>query len=363
MADDGGITMFQGMHDSRIHNMQLRQALATLEAATEQARDDAALAAAVRSMVPFGEPVQFDPRFANRIAMLCSLPIVAAMLFLANGKTSDYAIGPAVVLAIIAASWLSYRMQQDNRFSGLSDKIYHKSTLFDYGLRSEVVSPSREAERLGQKFSTFKCGNHKREIRSVQTGQYEQDEIAYSYRLFHFHYVDRRTETYTTTDSNGNIRTRTRVVYDHYDRYGFLLPFGYARGLRITKNALGFGFGGWKSASDKFNRKFTVHAETEIEAARFLRPKVLLAIDAAGAMLADMTLEINASGELCLSFNDSNMIGNNRRYGIETPEAFAQEIAGISHQPKLTAALEFLRTLIKYNDNNFADAPNVRNQI
>ncbi|WP_247119225.1 hypothetical protein [Kordiimonas marina] len=344
------------MIESRDHNIRLKQALALLDKAANRAQSDDDLVKSVKRLEAFGSPLQFDRRFVDGLALLAAIPLAGAAAWFAYTRNQDYLIGAGAVLVILLIVWLVGRSSGMRKLSALSDQLHYKSSLFDYGLTAESFDPKSEAQALGARFNAFRHGNYSREMRSILHGRYEGEEHSFEYRLYHFHYVDKRTETYTTTDSKGRVQVRTRTVYDHHDRYGFLVPFGYAHGITISETMLGFISSTWKTASTSFNRKFSVRARSDIEAAKFLVPKVILEIEKVGDALTSMDLEINDAGDLCLSFGDANMIMINRTHGLETPGAFAEELAACADQPNLTSALQFLHTLMKYSDNNF-DVP------
>jgi hypothetical protein len=336
------------------HNDRLKAALAAIETRVDSAKGDDDLVAAIKLLSGFPAPIKYDNSRLNQITLgiVGASAIAAAILYF-------QALDPALMLWPAAAAVISLivygviRMKRKGSLTKLSDRIYYRTSLFDYGLTPVNFSAKGEARKLGARFQAFRLGNYSREIRNLLRGKYTGAEHTYGYDHYHFHYVNRRTETYTTTDSKGNVRIRTRTVYDHFDRYGFIVAFKYARSLRISEGGLAFFKSGWKSASVSFNKHFNVAADSEMEAAKFLTPKVLLEIESAGQALRGMDLEFNSAGDLCFSFDDSNMIAANRAGGLEQPAAFADLVAGHTTQANLDAALDFIHTLMKYSDNNF----------
>ena len=337
------------------HNKRLKAALAEIESRVNGAKNDTDLVDAITLLSDYPVPVKYDNNRLNMISagvIALATLIAAAVYFLAGDIT--YIVLAAAAAGIAIVVYGAVRYSRKNSLTGLSDKIHYRTSLFDYGLKPVPFSAKTKARELGGRFKAFQMGNYAREIRELLHGEYEGAEHSFAYDHYHFHYVNQRTETYTTTDSKGNVRVRTRTVYDHFDRYGFIVDFKYAQAMRVSEGGLGFfSGGGWKSSSVSFNKNFKVAADSEMEAAKFLTPKVLVEIESAGEALRGMDLEFNNSGALCFSFDDSNMIAANRSGGLENPAAFAKQVAGHSTQANLDAALNFIHTLMKYSDNNF----------
>ena len=336
------------------HNKRLKAALAEIGLRVDQAKNDDDLVNSIKLLGGFPTPVGFDNNRLNMVSagvIALAAVVGAAVYFLAADII--YMVLAAAGAGIMVVIYGAVRYSRKNSLTGLSDKIHYRTSLFDYGLSPVPFSGKSKARELGARFKAFQLGNYSREVRELLRGDYKGAEHSFSYDHYHFHYVNQRTETYTTTDSKGNVRVRTRTVYDHYDRYGFIVDFKYARAMRVSEGGLGFFQKGWKSSSVSFNKHFNVAADSEMEAAKFLTPKVLIEIESAGEALRGMDLEFNNSGALCFSFDDSNMIAANCSGGLEHPAAFAKKVAGHSTQANLDTALNFIHTLMKYSDNNF----------
>lgn len=337
------------------HNTRLKSALADVEAKLATAQNDTDLVAAIELLKEFPAPVAFDNKRLNLITVgICAAAIITGL------GTWQFGLAP-ILIPIAAASGIialiAYgiiRFSRGHSMDNLSDRIHHKTVLHDYGLKPLNFDPKAKARSLGRRYRAFQLGNYSREMKSMLEGTYNGSEHTYEYQYFHFHYVNQRTETYTTTDSKGNVKVRTRTVYDHFDRYGFLLHFPFVRSMRISEKVLGWFSSGWKSSSTEFNKRFNVAAASEMDAAKFLKPKIVVELEAAAEALRNLDLEFTDSGDLCFSFDDANTLAAGRRHGIETPSAFAKEIAGHSTQPNLEAGLKFIHTLMKYSDNNFS---------
>ncbi len=338
------------------HNEALKKVLEQVKHAVATAKNDTALVSAIHLLNQFPKPVSFNNRKLNIIsAGISVLCLVVASVFYFMQQPAEYFVTSLFALLLTGIVYLVIRLRRKNSLTELSAQIYYKSTLFDYGLKAIPVQPQVKAQELGGRFKAFQHGNYKREIKRWLEGKHAGSDHTFLYNHYHFHYVDQRTETYTTTDSEGRTTTRTRTVYDHYDRYGFVVNFEFTESLRITESTFQFFQGSYKSSSISFNKKFNVDALNEHSAAKFLTPVIINEIEAAGGTLQSMDLEFNPAGELCFSFTDSNTIMGNSEFDLTQPEKFAQEIEGHQNQPKLQAALDFIHTLMKYSDNNFEE--------
>jgi hypothetical protein len=259
---------------------------------------------------------------------------------------------PALPLFLLVSGgvigWCSYRRKHWRR--PLSDRISLLDILFNNGLKALSFKRKEKAKELGQQFKEFIRGNDLREIQHLYQGHYEGELHSFDYRLYRFHYVVRRTETYT--DSKGN--TRTRVVRNSYYRHGLLLHFPFARGLSLEGGS-GISFSGeeYTTASNEFNRLFSVRADKEIAAARFLSPAVIEAMLAMASEYSRPVLEINVRGDLCFAFNNDDMLEYKRHYNLENPVEFASEIAKHDELKKLDGLLFQMHNLMRLTDNNF----------
>jgi len=233
----------------------------------------------------------------------------------------------------------------------VSDRIQLLDSLFNNNQKPVKVSKSGKAQELGNKFREFNRGNHQREIEALYQGSYKGKVHQFDFQLYHFHFVDKRTETYT--DSAGN--TKTRTSYRHYNRHGLLVRFPFARSVSLDGDRrIKFDGVPYSSASNEFNRRFKVQAQEEIQAARLLSPAVVEQLCNIGDSYLSPVIEINAEGEMCIAFDNDDLLKQKCQYGLDKPEAFANEIAGHAKLDKLDSLLEVVHNLMRLNDNNFA---------
>ncbi|CAI2479584.1 Uncharacterised protein [Serratia fonticola] len=243
-----------------------------------------------------------------------------------------------------------YMWRKSSNIRSLAERLYQYDILLDNHLRelkSELPSLKKE---LFTDYVEFDRGNYSRDIPDAYEGYYQGKTHAFHYHFYHFHFVDERTVT--RKDSKGN--TKTRKVYDHYDRYGITLAFRFVSQLAVTSKAPRSLKGErYKPASIQFNRTFKVVANTEMTAARFLKPAIILACEEAAGTFKSLNLEFNQQAGLCMSFENSNILVSRQQYDFMSPDKFIAEIEKTNILPELNKALVFIHTLMVHSDNNF----------
>jgi hypothetical protein len=232
----------------------------------------------------------------------------------------------------------------------LGRQLYWHNALLDNQL--QLLRPGQwpDSRSWQQQFAEFDRGNHKRGFKQIIAGHYAGAEHQFDYHYWHFHYVDRRTVT--STNSKGQLRTRTE--YTHYDRYGLMLPFRYVQSLFICAFVPN-GFTGEKYQSDsgRFNKIFNVRAKEQMQAARFLKPAVVVALEDLAGQLRQLNLEFSADGMLCISFANADLLDARPPCGLEQLSRFRQSIEQATALPKLQQTLASIHQLMRHSDSNF----------
>jgi len=256
--------------------------------------------------------------------------------------------GALTLLSCITAYYPHHLMAK------VSHALLQRDGLLDNNLTPVTFNGKATARQFQQRFSEFHRGNYSREIQELFKGSYQGDEYSFEYYYYHFHYVDERIVTETYTDSNGRVRTRTRREYDHYDRYGLILPFGLLRNFAVIGFSLpGAGKATYKPASNRFNKVFKVVAASEIEAAKAMKPTVVVAFEELSNVLSKVNFEVNDAADLCLSFADKDLIATPNKVKISEFEAFIEALEGEQEFEKLKAALSHVHYVMTKLDSNF----------
>lgn len=257
-------------------------------------------------------------------------------------------------LAILMGSFALFNQMRarNRRTDNLAERIFFRDLLFDNDLALAESIGRYNINNLQHRFTEFQRGNYSRSIELLIRGNFTGKKKTFSFHYLHFHYVNEREVT--ETDSEG--RTRTRKVYDHFDRYGILAPFPYLKDLKIRqeRKLIGLHKGTYQPASIDFNKNFHVWAKDEFSAAKFLKPATVHAIEKIPENFTKSALEFSDYGELLFIFDNDDLIQAQRRYDLTDPDAFLEEIAGITELPKLRQALEVIEELLAQSDNNFA---------
>ncbi|EKE67539.1 hypothetical protein [Gallaecimonas xiamenensis] len=254
---------------------------------------------------------------------------------------------PFVLLAVFGIWQLFSRR---SKLQGLADAIWKRNLLLDNNLREVQGNPASQADELEKRFCEFNRGNYKRTMDELYQGHYQGEQHSFDFQVFDFHYVDKRTSTYT--DSNG--KSRTRTTYHHYHRYGLVMDFGFTRSLNI----LGFSTSGhrglkWEPSSLDFRKAFKVLAGSEMEAARFLKPAVVERLERLAQGFSSPNLEFNAAGELCLTIANKDLIQVPRAGGLDQPKAFLESLKEETRLPLLDTLLDEVHFLMTHSDSNF----------
>lgn len=260
-------------------------------------------------------------------------------------------LGVGCVLTLVAGITAFY---PGRLMAKASHALLQRDGLLDNDLSPAVFEGRTASNEFQQRFSEFNRGNYKREIYALYDGSYSGSEYSFQYQYYHFHYVDERIVTETYTNSKGEVRTRRKKVYDHYDRYGLVLPFGLLRNVAVV----GFSFPGagketYKPASNRFNKEFNVVAASELEAAKAMKPTVVIAFEEFSEILSQVNFEVNEAGDLCLSFADKDLIATTKDAKICDYEAFIEALEDKQEFAKLKASLDFIHYVMTKLDSNF----------
>ncbi|GAA3919577.1 DUF3137 domain-containing protein [Litoribacillus peritrichatus] len=223
-------------------------------------------------------------------------------------------------------------------------------TLLNNDFKTVSFNPDEKIKDLLAKFKEFHRGNDAKEIQHLYKREYQGAVHTFAFEMYRFHYVRKTTESYT--DSNGNRRTRTRRV--SYYRHGILMNFPFAKSLCINSDSeISHKGEKYTTASNQFNRRFKVRTKDELQTARFLTPAVIELLTQMDQLLKNLNIEITGQNELCLSFDDDNLLKAKQVNDLSNPEAFAKEIAQHAELKTLDTLLEHIHDLMRLSDNNF----------
>lgn len=323
-------------------NRRLKAFLGSLKDNLNTAQNTDDLVAMVERAKAFGTPLKFDNRIPHQLAFALYALTVGVGLYL-------YSIDGDFLMALLPFfGGIGFSVMaglRNAKASNLSDDMFKRDILFDNQMTAITEGLAHQTQSLIRTFTDFRRGNHKREVKELIRGTFSGEEHSFIYHYFHFHYVDQ----YET-----GIGSKRRTVYDHHDRYGILVQFDFTQNMAIQS----FGrLRNWnatfRTASNRFNKLYDVEAALEVDAAKFLKPKVVVAFEDFYQNFGKPNFEFTSTGELCMSFNDKGLVQVGHSYSLNEPDLFIEELRQANDLPKLKIALEHIHTLMKYSDSNF----------
>lgn len=334
------------------HDQRLSALLQQVSHDIEAAQSKRGLIEVINRVKAFGGPLKFNH---HRLKLLAAATGIIALL---TGIFSDdifyqwnLSATPVVIISgVCTLGLIVYMWRKSASVRASAERLFLRALLFDNQLQELTSGLPTLQKALFADYFEFRRGNYSRTISAAYAGHYQGDTHAFAYHFYHFHYVDERE----ISETDGKGHTRTRKVYNHYDRYGIALDFRFIRQIAIIRKAIS-GVKGerYKPSSNQFNRLFKVTAETEMAAAHFLKPAVVLACEEAATGFKALNLEFNQQGGLCMSFDNKKVISGVQQYDFSSADGFIAEVENVTPLPELRKALEFIHMLMVHSDNNF----------
>lgn len=237
------------------------------------------------------------------------------------------------------------------RIRDLSYELFDADSLLDNNIQPFVSRESFSEELLFSSFSEFRRGNYSREFRQfLKISQDTRPEAIY----YHFHYVDRRVEKTTSRDSDGRVRTETEIVYNHYDRYGIIFDFLYGQGLSLNSSGDTHNKVNYKPSYTLFNKKFEIGANSEIDAAKMLKPALQVELFEMTKKIPDINIQISNNNQLLIGTHENMFSRTKPNYTLKDPQAFYNELLEINKIDYIEKAYQIYNILTTHLDNNFS---------
>lgn len=267
-----------------------------------------------------------------------------------------WGVGILVVLAIITLVALVSAGSLGETVDEICKDMFYKDLHYDNQFTDLPAAQCLSFSELEGKFGDFSRGDKKRAIDSmIGIVCKNKDGSSSLYRYYTFSYVEvTNTEVYVPNGKGGGTWVKTRVETT-YHRYGILFDFPWVKNLAVTKgDGQSFDYQvSFETGSTDFNSTYSIGAETEHAAAKFLKPAVILAFENIAGYLSNLAVEFNKYGEMCVSFSDSDLIEMGCKYSFHQLDEFEKQIAAKNHPVKLTQLHEFISVLKRHNDDNF----------
>ena len=240
-------------------------------------------------------------------------------------------VGFVIGLACIANIWIRIASVKH-----IGNQLYVRAVAINAGMeRDYAFNGENYWQELKTIFPLFNCGDESQSI----TKRYLCGVDSTPLTLFEFKYVN--VSTQHSTDNNGNSRT-SKTKTTHY-KYGMLVQFIDFNYLSL--NAKRFSVK-WDSASRTFNKLFKVRCASEIQAAKFFDPKVVLAFTDQYNFIKSM--DVNAQSVACFELPKDVFPTQVKKPSLRKPEDFVRQL----EQPARIPMLEDAKRLIQFINEN-----------
>ncbi|MFT5900561.1 MAG: hypothetical protein ACI97K_003233 [Glaciecola sp.] len=273
-------------------------------------------------------------KFNNSLAFIALALAVLSLLLSYWGQMNlsyDQRIGMRVfsfvaALVSIVTIWLRYAS-----IKSVGDQLYVRAVAINAGIERDYEFNGKAYwSELKDIFPLFNCGNEGHSI----TKRYLGGVDTTPFTLFEFKYVN--VTRSSSTDSNGNSRTTTTksTIY----KYGMLVQFDNFNYL--TLNAGRFSMK-WDSASRTFNKLFKVRCASEIQAAKFFDPKVVLAFADKYHFIESM--DVNSNSIACFELPKGVFPSEVKKPSLRRINDFVQRLKAPVKIPLLESSKELVQ--------------------
>lgn len=300
------------------------------------------LLAIIDRVVETGTPVKFRMWRTWLLSLaLAVLGLGLVGLALAGAAYADYWLiaGLAALFASFVAVVMIWRSRR--LLPRLSQSLFLRALALDTRVRDGAPLGT-----LG--ICEFGRGNYSNEIHD----RLDCTVDGRDYRVFRYHYVDRREVSEEERDANGRTHTVYRTVYDHYDRYGFVTALPQLHGVRFGLTSPGFRGVRWKAESHDYNKRFTSFADNEMLAARFYKPAMQLMLLSNASRLSGLCVEANG-GLLWVTVGFGPMLYLKSPHNFKAPEAMKQALARPQKPPTMAALCALVDELDRLTRDHF----------
>ncbi|NOI32043.1 DUF3137 domain-containing protein [Vibrio coralliilyticus] len=251
------------------------------------------------------------------------LLIGCGLYFYDSYRVPEYFYALVVTIFVVTAcfGWGIY--SKENDISKLSRSLFEKDMMLDNNIEN-IDLDSHKAGELQNTYSEFKRGNYLREFKRFW--RINESEHSESALYYHFHYVDQQTQIVTESDGKGGSRTRTDITYHHYDRYGLVFDFKYGAGLSINSSGETRNPVHYKPSYGKFNSVFSIGANSEQDAAKYLKPALVEKVVTLASRFEFLNIQISNDGQMLIAFSDAMLNETEQQYDLKEPEKFHHEL-------------------------------------
>ncbi|MFJ4443849.1 hypothetical protein ACIPZ8_17405 [Pseudomonas sp. NPDC089422] len=344
------------------HNERLEAAIIAAREMTEAATSKDELLQVVASLRDFQGGLRFENTGDWRKALMYAALSLGSLLLggawaqgLVQLNGDPGVIKASMIICILIFAGAAYAKWKGTPTSEewlpeLSYQIAQRAGMIEAGIRPISTPPEHILSRLSDHFADYLRGDHSSEIIGAFEGRHEGERHTFHFSYFNLEYVDERQERHST--GGGNYETRT--VHDHYNRFSLVVEFPWVRGIAVRTDEqedVDFDYL-YETPSIEFEDTFYLTGITRKVCARFAKPETIEHLLELEANLIDMNLEFSEEGgELCISFEDDDLMGVELPCDLSSTEQFYAHIeAGVSLD-ELKWLLDALHTLACLHDN------------
>lgn len=332
-------------------NKKLSQLVTDMGAAFKQVQSHSDILDVVQMAIDYDGDMKYKHGRSYFVILVGVIALAFQFFHYQNSYKVDdtffYYVFATIVFIGAIVGWIVY---QEAKVKALSRLLFDKDVMFDNAI-NEIELSSVNGSQLQKTFVDFDRGNYSREFKKFyQVSKSEGVEPALYYQ---YHYVDKKQRTVSSTGSNGRMRTRTETTYVHYNRYGLVFQFPYAQGLSINSNGRTVNQVKYRPSYGVFNDKFTIGANSEQQAAKYLKPALVEAIVTLSESFKGINIQISNDGQMLIAFDNCMLTNTKQQYDLKSPKEFYAELADHTDIVQLKLANQLYSTFSKYLDNNF----------
>ncbi|MDF1691291.1 MAG: hypothetical protein P1U47_02880 [Zhongshania sp.] len=340
------------------HNQKLNALLKSVRGAKANSNTQDDAARIVTQLRALGGPIRYED--SGKLGLGLFLLGIGAYGHIL-GSERGYPIGPdgtsgssvliynvAIALAACFILFWFFRRRKAQKFV---QEVYENAALASYGLNDEPIPKLKDWDR---NFHEFNRGNHSREIMYCRSAAGRGESGREAYSLFRFHWVVCEERQVTETDHNGHSTSKTETTYYHYDRYGVLVEGNFS-GIQISSDAPNSKYKlQYRPASVAFNRLYKLRCVEEMQTAKFLKPSIVIALEAAVTQLKNPNLEFGLNGQICLTWESDPFNVRTVMRSKDRAEELAKIIEDGAKMPILDVALELVALIQRHTQSNFS---------
>lgn len=263
--------------------------------------------------------------------------------FLSNYNWNVWGAATVATGLVVAVGCYSVIKKRSQSLKRLTRAFVNKTLELLYKIKP---LGGRECARLLYSFYDFQRGNYSRKISWAKSIEVEYGEETIRAVVAHLHYVNERTVT-QITNRNGRLVTQRRKVYDHHHREGLILPnkLNFSPMIISQTGPSDTYTESYRPSSKLFRDHYQVRSDSQLDAAKFLEPVVVVAFEDLARKFDDVSYEISRSAGNLLCQKDA-LLTFEPKYTVQQPKKLKQELLNRTQLDSLNQLIGFNLKLI-----------------